>query len=441
MAARRVSVHADSAVVDAVLPGAVPVAVIIPSVVDMLRAVGGFGAHQVGRYQLSRLGDPAMDAATTLSDNEIRDGDILVLAPGPAPQAVPRHHDPAGAVSATLAGVARPWGSAQSRLARATAAACLTGVGGMVLGLNALSHNAITAAIAAAAATAALLGAAIAQRSCRDRAAALALNILAVLFAAVAGVLAVPGPPDVAHSALAASAAAATAVLATLAGGRGGVTLSAVACLSVIVAAATLAGAITGAPLRTIASVSTLACLGLLGAAGRVSIMLAGLSPRLDAGSVGPGVHAAARRADRWLTVLLAAFGASAAAAAVATVLAGAPCLSCIAFGVLTGALLLLRSRGADIRRAVVFVVGGTAVIATTFAVSAAHATDRGPLVAAATAVLAAAAMGLGFVAPTTSPLAGRAAEVLEWSALVATVPLTFEICGIYAAVRGFGPP
>ena len=48
-----------------------------------------------------------------------------------------------------------------------------------------------------------------------------------------------------------------------------------------IAAGAAFAEVLTAAPVRTIASLSALVSLGLLGIAGRVSIVLAGLSPQL----------------------------------------------------------------------------------------------------------------------------------------------------------------
>jgi hypothetical protein len=55
------------------------------------------------------------------------------------------------------------------------------------------------------------------------------------------------------------------------------------------------------------------------------------------------------------------------------------------------------------------------------------------------TATLAAAAIYLGFVAPaiSLSPLIHRGVEVLECLALVAMVPMTSWVCGLYNAVRG----
>jgi uncharacterized membrane protein len=63
-------------------------------------------------------------------------------------------------------------------------------------------------------------------------------------------------------------------------------------------------------------------------------------------------------------------------------------------------------------------------------------------LIAAATATLAAVAVYLGFVAPAMSfsPVVRRSVELLELLALVAIVPLTCWICGLYDAVRGLNP-
>jgi hypothetical protein len=53
--------------------------------------------------------------------------------------------------------------------------------------------------------------------------------------------------------------------------------------------------------------------------------------------------------------------------------------------------------------------------------------------------MLAAASLYLGFVAPAQalSPVVGRGVDVLERLALVAMVPLTCWICGLYGVVRG----
>lgn len=454
---RRVSVHAGTAVVDLALPAGVPVAVLIPSIVDILegRGVDSSGDLEARRYQLSRPGASALDTSKTLAQNDIRDGTVLVLGQSRTPPPTPRYDDIAEAVSATLDAAARPRSHHRhrqaTRLTAAVAASCLTAIGGLALIRNALSANdtrdsGTTAGVAALAGLIALLFAVIAHRAYRDLIAGLALSVIATAFAAVAGFLAVPGAPGIPRVLLAAMAAALTSVLAMRVSGCGAVTLTAVSCVAMVIAVAALVGVITAAPLQAIGSVSTLASLGLLGVAARVSVVLAGLSPQLpptpDPDNIDPdgaGLAAKAIRADNWLASLLAAFSSSAAVGAVMTVLAGAPRLRCIAFGAATGALLLLRSRSLDRRRTLVLVISGIVITATTFGVAAVSAPAHGPWIAAVTAMLAAAAIYLGFVAPaiSLSPVVRRSVEVVECLALVAMVPLTCWICGLYGAVRG----
>ncbi len=391
----------------------------------------------------------------TLAQNGIGDGAVLVLSRSSPPLPAARYDDVAEAVSATLDAATQPWSypkrQGATRLTGAVAATCLTGIGGLVLIRNSVSANAsrgigATAGVAALAGLVALLFAVIAHRAYRDPIAGLTLSVIATVFAAVAGFLAVPGAPGIPNVLLAATAAALTSVLALRASACGVGTLTAVSCLAMVIAVAALVGMITAVPLRAVGSVSALVSLGLLGVAARVSIVLAGLSPQLpptpavdDIESSGACLATKAIRADAWLASLLAAFSSSAAVGAVVTVLAGAPRLCCIAFGALTGALLLLRSRCGNRRRMLVLVVSGIVIAGTTFGVAALRAPQHGPWVAAATAMLAAAAVYLGFVAPAISfaPLFLRGAELLERLALVAMVPLTCWICGAYGAVRG----
>ncbi|CKQ49104.1 integral membrane protein [Mycobacterium tuberculosis] len=75
---RRVTVHAGAQAVDLTLPAAVPVATLIPSIVDILGDRGASPAT-AARYQLSALGAPALPNATTLAQCGIRDGAVLVL--------------------------------------------------------------------------------------------------------------------------------------------------------------------------------------------------------------------------------------------------------------------------------------------------------------------------------------------------------------------------
>lgn len=450
---RRVSVHAGAAVADLALPASVPVGVLIPSIVDVLADRCGDHDPAATRYQLSLPGAPALTASTTLAQANIRDGAVLVLSRPSTPLPVPRYDDAAEAVSTALGEAGRSWNRRAARLTGAVAGGCLAGIGALMMVPKAMTDGATREPAAVAAASAgviALLCAAIAHRAYRDPIAGLTLSVIAVMFAAAAGFVAVPGAPGFPHVLLAATAAAATSVVAVCAAGCGVVTLTAVSCAALIAAVAALGGVLTGAPPRAVGAASALVSVGLLGMAARASIVLAGLSPHLppapDPDVTEPNdllLPGKARRADRWLSGLLAAFAWSAAAGAVVTVLSGAPRLCCTAFGALTGALLLLRARAGGRNRAWALVASGSAVLATTFGTAAARMAASGASIVAATVPLVTAAMFLSFVAPglSPSPVARRSAELLEHLALAAMVPLACWVSGLYGAARALNFP
>lgn len=445
---RRVTVHWGTAAVDVTLPAGIPVAALIPAVVDILGV--DHPDHEALRYRLSAPGASGLDPSMTLAQQDIGDGAILVLSRRSAPLPAPRYFDVAEAVSATLHTATTPGSGASragaARLIGAAAAMLFAAVGGLLIVRNAFGSNADRDVTALVSAGALALGlAAIAHRGYRDSTAGLAMSLIATAFAAVAGFVAVPGAPGAPNVLLAAAVAGVAAVVAMRVSGCGVITLTAVAGCAVVIALAGLVGVVTAAPLRVVASAAALVSVGLLPVAARASIALGGLSPRLETSDAAEielrdaGTRSQAVRAERWLTSLLAGLSVSATVGAIVTVLAGAPRLSCTAFGTLAGALLLLRSRCADVRRMLVLAVGGIAVAATTFGVFASRETVSGPWIAAVTTLAVTVAMYLGFVGPArpASTVLRRGAGLLEWLALAAMVPLTCWICGLYGAVRG----
>lgn len=448
---RRVCVHWGTTIVDLTLPTEIPVAVLIPSIVDVLDV----GRHDgdTGGYRLSVPGASGLDPSMSLAQNSIEDGAVLLLSRSTTPLPAPRFFDEAEAVSASIGATGepchRPSRQRAVKLIGAAAAMLSAGVGGLLIVRNMLGANAIRdggtpiALLVAGALAVGLAG--FAHRSFGDATAGLTLSVIATAFAGVAGFAAVPGAPGAPNVLLAAAAAGATSIAAMRVSGCGVVTLMAVSCCAAIGMLAALVGVISEAPLHVITAAAGLASLGLLTVAAHASIALAGLSPRLgtpDASDIEPGgavLRSRAVRADRWLASLLTGLSLSATVAAVITVLAGAPRLTSTAFGTLTGALLLLRSRSADTARTLVFAISGIVIAVTTFDVAAVRTGMSGPWIATATTLSAAVAIFFGFVAPArpASPLLDRSAGLLEWLALAALVPLTCWICGLYGAVRG----
>jgi type VII secretion integral membrane protein EccD len=276
-------------------------------------------------------------------------------------------------------------------------------------------------------------------------------------FAALAGLLAVPGGPGAPNALLAAMAAAATSAVTMRLTGCCTVVFTALSCFAATAAAAAAVSAVTAAPLQAIGAMSAAISLGLLEASAWVSIVLAGLSPRLASDpkaateEPAPAPHrlsAKAIRADNLLTSLVLAFSTTAGlggfGAAVGACSAGGPRLLGITFAIITAGVLLLRARShSDLARSVPLVVSGTATLSATFVVAASAYPLHTPWIATTAALLATAALGLGLIAPAMaiSPVGRRSIELLEYLALAAIVPLACWICGLYGAVRGLSLP
>jgi hypothetical protein len=102
--------------------------------------------------------------------------------------------------------------------------------------------------------------------------------------------------------------------------------------------------------------------------------------------------------------------------------------------------VLLLRARShRDLARSVPLAVAGTVTLSATLVVAAITYPPHTPYIVAASMMLAAAALCLGFIAQTMtfSPVGRRCVELLEYLALAAIVPLACWICGLDGAARG----
>lgn len=424
---RRVVVHAGGANVDLVLPATVPVATLLPSIVDKL------GGPEPGApsYRLSCPGADPLAASMTLSQHGIRDGAILMVSRETATAPPPRFDDVAEAVATTLHPTSRP--GPTNRIAGALTAGCFTAAGAVLLVRNAatIRYAPATAAVAGVAAVAALLAGTVAHRVHRDRIAGLTLSVIAATFAGVAGLFAVPGAPDAPHVLLAAMTVAATTVLAIRITGCNTTTLTAITCCALTIALGALVRIVTAAPTHVVGSLTALTCLTLLEMAPRISIRFAGLSPGLQAES---DIATRALRADTWLASLRAAFAIAAAAGATVAALTTHRAM---ALAGATGVLVLLHAR-VDRKRAPLFLTVGIGVTVAVFAIAAGSMRTNAPAVAALTAALSAGAMYLGFIAPAIplSPLAHRGIEALGCVVLAAIVPLTCWTCGAFGAVR-----
>ena len=453
---RRLSVQADSVHVDLVLSAEAPIGSLIPPIVDILAGHGGYRSGPVAvRYQLSLPGNVALDPSKTLAQIGIRDGTELILTSSAAELMTPRFDDPAEAVSASVAAAERRWTRRAVRLVGALIATWLAGVRAVVMIRTGFDANGARRSggvgIAVTVALLALLAAVIAYRLFREQSAGLTLGLLAIGFAGLAGLLAVPGGPG-APNALFAAAAAATSAAVIRVMGCHAVIFNALTCFGAATATAALVGAVTAVPLQTIGAASAAISLALVEVSAPVSIMLARLSPQLPPNpDTTPGeplsgpdhLNTSAIRAHTWLTSLIVTFSASAALGAIGAAggpyLTGGPRVPGITFATVIGGVLMLRARAhRDLARSVPLIICGTVAFSAALVFAAVAYPRHTAHIAAASMVLAAVALCLGFISHSTtvSPVGQRSVELLESLALAAVVPLACWVCELYGAAR-----
>ncbi len=436
----RLTVLAPRHTVDVALPADVPVAELVPMVLELVGEPDPGDAWRPEPWRLSGVAGGPLPAAATLAELGVLDGELVRIARAAPPPAVPVFDDPVDALAAG-AGAARAgdrrFGAAAVLLAALAAAGLLASAGpgsapaALMAGLGAVvalagvasTGRAPTAGIARTAAAAAVpLAAAAGWTMPPEPGSALVAVAAAGTVAAVAQVLL-----RVVEPALVAAVVVAGLAAGALVGIRSGLPVTAAG-------AAVAAVAIVAGPLLP-----------------RIAIRLAGL-PRpvvpadgseLVGADTGPDLlppGELAERADLARGYLAGLAAACASAAAAGAVLAAAPGgWAGPAFAVVTVAVLGLRARGyADVvpaRVASAAAIGaGVAlgVLAARAGTAATTVAAAGLLVAAGTGALV-----LGRPGPLGSPVSRRAVDLLEGLLVVASVPLALAAMDLYAYVRG----
>jgi type VII secretion integral membrane protein EccD len=439
------------------LPAAVPIVELMPSILDLLKIERGSGASAMpAHYQLSHPGLSPLDPSTTLLDNSIRNGALLIVSSSSVKLPAPCFDDAAGAVSTTLADTARTWSRQCSRLAGAIAATWLAGLSAVPLVRRSFSNSTFHEAEANHVAVAtigavALLAAFFAHRVYREPVAGVTLGLVANGFLTVTAFLAVPDGPGPPNALLAAMAAGVVAVLTMRLIGGGTRTFTTVCCVALVIAVAAVATVLIAGPLLVMGALTTVVSLALLEVSVRLSITWAGLSPRLPTPLDGPDLapdagelRRGALRADGLLTSLVAGCAIAAAAGAVCTVISASATddirSGAVLFAAVTGAVLLLRARSQhSFTRTLTLLVTGTATFSAAFAIAGMAPPPQPVWLVTGMVSPVAVAICLGFVVPalTFSPAARRGVDLFEYLVLIAIVPLACWTCGFYSAARG----
>ncbi|OBC08056.1 type VII secretion integral membrane protein EccD [Mycobacterium sp. 852013-50091_SCH5140682] len=433
----RVAIHCElpgadePATVDLSLPSSMTVGQLIPAIADAVGA--GTGPR---RWSLSRVGGPALDESMSLSQQDIRDGDLLLLCAAAVPKPRPRDPSLIGALAEAIPDpqhpALRPVGCLGAVLVGAMTLVAADGVGRLAT---------------AAALTVAVTCAALAARRVRcGPHSVVALDMCAVLQAAVLGFLVVPGGPAAANVFLAAVASASVgAVLLRVTDG------STVILIAVVAATATV-GVISGVgviwPMSTAAlgAVVATAALGGLTASPRLSIALAGLTPALPGDDDEPDGNVAGRvlRGHRTLTGLVAGFSAAAGLGTMVVGVGAGPAVTpaAVAFTAAVGVALMLRARSyASGPCRIALAVAGFAATTALFVLIVAWSPESAHW-AAGIAVSA----GLAALTPRMATLAAghratRVLDAVEYLALASVVPLACWLAGLFDLARGLNLP
>ncbi|WP_214367185.1 type VII secretion integral membrane protein EccD [Pseudonocardia sp. H11422] len=467
----RLTVLAPRSRVDLALPADVPVAELVPMVLELIgEPVRSTAGHRPVPWRLSGPAGGPLPAEATLAGLGVLDGELLRIGPAaPAPPA-PVFDDPVDALAAAVGArggvpgdiVGRWLGPGVVLVPAVAAAGLIAGVRGTA-GAGPLVVASAVALGAVGAAAAVLHTARVAGRVAPDGpepgplpdgdlAAALSAALTAVPLAAAAGWAALPGAPGAAHLLLAAAAAGTTA-----AAGQAALRVVAPVLVGVVVIAL---AAGSGALLRLWFDVPVGALAAGLGAGAlavgpmlpRCAVRLAGL-PRpevpTDAGElVGADTAAGllppdelAERADLARGLLAGATGGGAVVAgAAAQLVAAQPGWAGPAFAAVTVAVLLLRVRGfVDPVPARTLLVSGLVAGVGTLVAAAGDAGPAGR-VGVALALLLAAVTAALLVRPggrVGSPVSRRAVDVFEVVLVALSIPLALGAMGLYGLVRG----
>ncbi|MCD4523453.1 type VII secretion integral membrane protein EccD [Nocardioides sp. cx-173] len=184
----RVTVTSGTRRVDLVLPGAVPVAELVP---ELARSVGLLDASTVyGGYRLVTSEGRRLAPDSGLTLQGIEDGVTLTVTAG-IDEAPPRvYDDVVEAMTDVVERDLKPWEPASGRRAALTAAGLLMALGAVALLIQREKTLASVAAVTVAVALTA--GAIVLSRAQREREAAVAVAWMAAGYAALAGLMLAP---------------------------------------------------------------------------------------------------------------------------------------------------------------------------------------------------------------------------------------------------------
>lgn len=438
----RVSVVGAGRRADLAVPGAVPVAELLP---ELVRSVGLLDPRAVhAGYRLLTSDGRVLAAEAGLTLQGVEDGGVLTVAAGVDDEPPRVYDDVVEAMADLVEQDLRPWDPAAGRRTSLVAAALLLSLGAFALGLQRVS---VLAAAAAGVAAVLLLGAAVVLGRVRQEPeAAIVLAWMSVLYAGVAGYVGTPGEELLGLPTAAGAAAALLVAAIALAGlvtlrqamlpavGVGLVTATAAA----VVATTDLsAGQVATVALVLVVLAGSLVPWLALGAT-RTTVEQAHSHGDLtaDPATVDPAqVRADVRLGHELLLALTVTVGLVLILAAPVVVGLG---VAGALVALVSAAILMLRTRqyraGSEVLAGLV--AGLSGLVAAVGSAAVLHPAWR-PAMSVALAGAGAILLVLTLLPGGSSVRRGRLGDVAESVALVVLLPLVVAAIGVVEAVRG----
>lgn len=433
----RVSIRTADRDVDLAVAAHLPLRDLLPGLLDA--AATETGSDVTGRAVcLSHPLAGPLDAARSLAQAGVRDGDLLVLTDARPPRVQPTF-DPCAAVAAGVRSADDPTG-----LSTATLATALIGwaavLAASMLGWPALAPDAPRHVVPTfGAGLAALLGAWVFQRRAAAQGITIGLAVGACGFAALAGWLAVPGGPASANATLALSACAVVALAASrVCGLAATTTLHAVCVASASAAVPALGAVLQWWPAAVIGPVLVAGWLAVLSAAPRLVARALSAPDAAD-----DALRARTLTAHRRLTAAVVTAAGGTALGCLVTAVATPPSAASTAMLAAAAAILLLRMRvHAERRRAAALAIGAALVSTTLFGTLLVGSPGLLPWLCGVPAAAFAAGVRLaGRKTWCTGRYVRRIASAAEFAAAVAIAPLGCWASGLFGAVRELSFP
>ena len=434
---RRVSIRTADHEVDFALPAHLPIAELVPTVVDLI----GGDDFSSGEPHLTRVCGEVLDPAATLAGCPISDGELLILTAAAVAAAPVARFDASTVVVDSVAGLTHPPGTNTGHRACWVVVCWSAAVLVVLLGRAMLDPNATRhAAIGAAAASLALAGAVAVRRIHRDRAGAVGLGVLAAALAGLTAALASPGRPGLPSFLLAMSAISAASLLAWRMLNCAPLVFLPLAAVAMTASAVTV-GAVAGWwPVTAAGPMLAMGSLAALAVSARLSVHSSGLS---TAGLSDAELEVRTRTAHHRLTALIVTAAVAAALGAVVTAATTLRPVVAAVFIAIVGATLVLRACRHDDSYHVAALSVSSGIAATSLiGLSAIKTPPSTPWLCGGLLLVGAGAAWFGRRWPwRLSAASRRVISLLDLAVSAVVVPSAAAAAGAFAALPAIGLP